>query len=620
MSLHNSVHAPRSASSHPGGGDNYNTVLNSLNSVPPDIPHHLKWTYIEYLGQTVHECDCSDCKAFLKHCSDSIGNHCIAYGEGIKQRNLIVARPYILQNEALSTTNSKLEMELHEARRAQRTAERSYDHLNDEFKDMLLNYHKTQADLESTQEELEHLREYSAARKAKKRRIDDGESNPDNQPGSASNPMDVDDEGGPTSAKPNVLPASSYTRDNPPWDDGLYRTGKQHEAARRNYEANLPVPRTDEHGRPLPKKWSTPTTAEEVQMLVDRLKRSESTPHPNSRLFDFLKALFADAQKVPKEQRSTAHNAIIQLYYRPSFASKKNSKFNPVSGNTGSSSAVTAATSDSPANAGSSTSQSVPQPPKTAELSVYIRWLMDEHARATGNGRFGGRLVDGALSMRTARGLRFFYLRSPSSRRGASPMHRHRYQLIFIELVLTSGLYRSYIEAHPLPDSPFALITPYPGDFANVNVEDLAAFFRTQSVAVSDVEDAAYYASCWLSDASFKDIDSNIALNELRQKLVPQIIQQGIPAGYNEDLYKPDGTTITVASVDNFTVPGVPTIPTPATSSSGTPADPPMAPTPTNNSSFSSAPSGDSITQDVSGQTEDIVLSDATPESAPESN
>ncbi|KAJ8075413.1 hypothetical protein PM082_019751 [Marasmius tenuissimus] len=133
---------------------------------------------------------------------------------------------------------------------------------------MLLNYNKTQSDLESTQEELEHLCEYSTDRKGQRRRTDGGESTPDNQAGSAANPMDVDDEGGPASARPNFLPTSGYTRDNPPWDDGLYRTGQQHEAARRNYKANLPVPRTDEQGRPLPKKWLPPRTADEVQALV----------------------------------------------------------------------------------------------------------------------------------------------------------------------------------------------------------------------------------------------------------------------------------------------------------------------------------------------------------------
>ncbi|KAL0057423.1 hypothetical protein AAF712_015935 [Marasmius tenuissimus] len=622
MSLNNSVHAPHSASSRQGGGDNSNTVLNSLNSAPPEIPRHLKWTYIEYLGQTVHECDCSDCKSFLKHCSDSIGNHCIAYGEGIKQRNIIVARPYILQNEVLSATNSKLELELHEARRAQRTAERSYDRLNDEFKDMLLNYNKTQSDLESAQEELEHLREYSTDRKGKRRRTDGGESTLDDQPGAAANPMDVDDEGGPASTKPNFLPASSYTRDNPPWDDGLYRTGRQHEAARRNYEANLPVPKTDEQGRPLPKKWSPPRTADEVQALVDRLKRSEATPHPNSRLFDFLKTLFADAQKVPKEQRNPAHNAIIQLYYRPSFATKKNGKPNPVSGSTGTTSGPSGSTPGTPVNTGLSTTSNVPQPPKTADLAVYLLWLVDENSRATGNGRFGIRLIDGALCVRTARGIRFFYLRSPPSRRGASPMHRHQYQLVFIELVLTPGLYRSYIAAHPLPESPNALITSYSGDFANVNVQDLAEFFRAQSIPISDVEDAAYYAACWLSDASFKDIDSNIALNELRQKLVPQLISHGIPAGYDENIYQPDGTTVAVVSTVNFTIPGVPTTSTPVTSSSGVTTASPTVPDTTNDvsveSNIGSAPSGSSIAHSASNEGEDVTITDATPESATE--
>ncbi|KAJ8075412.1 hypothetical protein PM082_019750 [Marasmius tenuissimus] len=224
----------------------------------------------------------------------------------------------------------------------------------------------------------------------------------------------------------------------------------------------------------------------------------------------------------------------------------------------------------------------IPQPPKTADLAVYLLWLVDENSRATGNGRFGIRLVDGPLCVRTARGIRFFYLRSPPSRRGASPMHRHQYQLIFIELVLTPGLYRSYIAAHPLPELPNALITSYPGDFANVNVQDLAEFFRTQSITISDVEDAAYYAACWLSDASFKDIDSNIALNELRQKLAPQLISPGIPAGYDENLYQPDGTTVAVVSTVNFTIPGVPTTSTPVTSSSGVTTASPTAPDTTN--------------------------------------
>ncbi|KAL0056500.1 hypothetical protein AAF712_016896, partial [Marasmius tenuissimus] len=172
--------------------------------------------------------------------------------------------------------------------------------------------------------------------------------------------------------KTDPVPTTTYSRDNPPWDDGRYRTAKQFEVARRHYESGLPPPKTDEDGKPLPRRWAAPKTVKEVSQLFARLKKSETSSQPNIRLFEFIKGLYSDATKVPKDQRSDIHNAILQGYYRPAFVGKKGGKSTtaPVS--------MDAVDTSVPATTAPNATKRVPQPPKHAELKEIIPWLKDE--------------------------------------------------------------------------------------------------------------------------------------------------------------------------------------------------------------------------------------------------
>ncbi|KAL0571478.1 hypothetical protein V5O48_010482, partial [Marasmius crinis-equi] len=313
---------------------------------------------------------------------------------------------------------------------------------------------------------------------------------------------------------------------------------QQFEAVRRNYEAGLPVPKTGENGRPLPRKWTIPTTAKEVEDFIACLKRSESSPHPNIRLFEFLRNLYSEAQRTSREQRNEAQSAILLQYYRPDFVGKKG-KNPPASG-------VDPAPTISPSTSASADSQAVSKPvrpAKHAELMPYIAWLRNEGSTST-TLPFGIQFVEDALRACAARGYRFYMLRSPPSRH-----------------VLTPDLYTDYIRDHPLPESGSHGPTIYPGDFANINTTVLAEFFQQDSVTIADIEDAAYWAACWLADATFKDVESDIALTGLRHRILPLLISQGIPAGYNENLHYPDGRIIQFNSGISFNIPGATLVP-----------------------------------------------------------
>ncbi|KAL0574065.1 hypothetical protein V5O48_007894 [Marasmius crinis-equi] len=490
MSLNNSFFAPNSSGSLlPGGGPTQNSTSNKV-----DIPASLLWRYNQYLRQVFHQGQCSCCETFKEHCMAAILKYTALYDDGIQERDRSITATQTL-------TNSSLQAQLDNTRRQLRSVERSYDRLNDVHKDLLATHEVTESEPEQAHEKLRLLEEADAERKGKRCRIEyDAPAN------SGSNPEDMDVDDGALVVAPAVnnsaiLPSTAYGRDNAPWEDGLYRTNQQFEAARRNYEAGLPVPKTGENGRPLPRKWAIPTTAKEVEDLIARLKRSESSPHPNIRLFEFLRNLYSEAQRTSREQRNEAQSAILLQYYRPDFVGKKG-KNPPGSESTQNvASGVDPAPTISPSTSASADSQAANKPvrpAKHADLTAYVTWLRQEGPTSTSL-PFGIRFVEDALRARSARGYRFYMLRSPPSRH-----------------VLTPDLYSDYVRDYPLPEPGNHGPTIYPGDFANINTTVLAEFFRQDSVTIADIEDAAYWAACWLADATFKDVESDIALTGLR--------------------------------------------------------------------------------------------------------
>ncbi|KAJ8074672.1 hypothetical protein PM082_022712 [Marasmius tenuissimus] len=608
MSLNQSSHAPNGASLSGGGSS-------------PDLPSctlppNQEWVYIKLLGQMAHrQSSCQCCQTFIGHCSDSIRLNCEAYEQGLAQRDKIIAEPYTLQLEAIRAEKSQVEAELSLTRNRLRSAERHIDNLAGDLEDLRDTHNKVLSELESTQEEIEHLREFSTRHKEKKRRIDDGESTPVTQPESQMpDSMDVDNEGGPVSVKTDPVPTTTYSRDNPPWDDGRYRTAKQFEVARRHYESGLPPPKTDEDGKPLPRRWAAPKTVKEVSQLFARLKKSETSSQPNIRLFEFIKGLYSDATKVPKDQRSDIHNAILQGYYRPAFVGKKGGKSTTAPVSMDAVDTSVPATTGTPANnskvnttsnslsAAPNATKRVPQPPKHAELKEIIPWLKDERLHLS-KPRNGVRFPNGGLSVRCARGVQLWYQCSPPHRKGLSPMHRHQFQFTFMELALTPGYYSNYVATNPLPDVAGPLrVKPYAGDFANVNIRDLAEFFRSQSIPVSDIHDTAYFAACWLADVTFTDDESNFALNELRAKLLPLLVTHGIPAGYNENIHHSDDRIESLPSAVSFDIPGATQVSSLSSSTTSTSAGTDSAPTTPTNPTISNVNSdANAITIDCEG-------------------
>ncbi|KAL0563698.1 hypothetical protein V5O48_018366 [Marasmius crinis-equi] len=146
-------------------------------------------------------------------------------------------------------------------------------------------------------------------------------------------------------------------------------------------------------------------------------------------------------------------------------------------------------------------------------------------------------------------------MRSPANRHGVPAAHRHRYQFTFIELVCMPGFYRGYVASNPLP-STVPTMERYPQYDANVNVGDLAKFFRNQSVSVEAVEDAALWAINWLKDVNYSDEDSRFSVLELRKRIYDAIIPCGIPAGYDEDRYYPNGHIAKYPSSTIHDIPG----------------------------------------------------------------
>ncbi|KAL0058170.1 hypothetical protein AAF712_015162 [Marasmius tenuissimus] len=210
---------------------------------------------------------------------------------------------------------------------------------------------------------------------------------------------------------------------------------------------------------------------------------------------------------------------------------------------------ITPDTSDSLSTQGSK----ILQPSKKEPLPRYFIWLSNIAAR---DGTRPGLIVypDYSISTRSARGFRFFYCRSPSNRKGALPVLRHRYQILFVELILTPGHYEAYLTQSPIYYPAPLKENSFEGDPTNLTLPDLVEFLRSECVSVAEVEDSALWALRWLQTVDFRDVNSRLEVISLLNRLMPQLEVQGIPAGFNECLYFPDGSIEIRASCTNTNV------------------------------------------------------------------
>ncbi|KAL0059532.1 hypothetical protein AAF712_013708 [Marasmius tenuissimus] len=275
--------------------------------------------------------------------------------------------------------------------------------------------------------------------------------------------------------------------------------------------------------------------------------------------FDFLREAMHQAQLKPKSDRTEVDCHLIKVYFRPvAFGGKGPTPLGVGSTPAPDESVITAASTvamdTTPDTSAPSTNQGskIIQPHKKASLACYTKWLL----YLASQGKFPPGLVvfkDGSISMRSVRGFRFLYCRSPSNRKGAAPAHRHRYQLHLVELILTPNYYESYVSQnlifYPAPQRE----TSFEGDPNNFTLDDVAEFLRRECVTIEEVQNSALWALQWLATVQYADIDSRLEVVS-HTKLYPQLEAQGIPAGFNENLCHPDGSIELCPSYPNSNI------------------------------------------------------------------
>ncbi|KAL0567156.1 hypothetical protein V5O48_014837 [Marasmius crinis-equi] len=467
-------------SSSQGGGDNLTSA-----SLETKLARS-KWEFHEVFGQIVHMRNCDRALYYLcNRVSLSLPG---TRGLAGKKRNLV----------------DQLD-----------GRKRAYQELQKKYDDLDHSYESARSELgDMTQEiaRLSSLQDGNSERTGKKRRLDHTSN-----PGSSRIPSDamiIDDEGGSGAVMaPNPNSAQSKKLS----DDGA---------------------------------WDTPMTIGDAQYLIDVLRRSEDEGSPIFRAWNYLRKAHNKASRVDESKRNPFQQFIAKNYWIPDAFQRKKSDRVPTT--TGTPTVTKAEKKKGKAKAEPTPAQPLtfptPKPlpsvtpprfSKDAPLDLMLACITQEVASET----FRDGVVynaDGSISVRAVRGLHLLYGRSPSSQHGASPMHRHRYQLTFVEMVLTPGFYRAYIDANPSP-TIVPSVKRYPADDANVNPTDLAEFFRRQAVPIVVVEDAALWAAHWLADVRYGDLESRLAVEELKRRLQAELIATGIPAGLNDDVYFPNG-------------------------------------------------------------------------------
>ncbi|KAK1222457.1 hypothetical protein PQX77_014706 [Marasmius sp. AFHP31] len=490
------------------------TVITQTSTSNNDKPEPPSWCFHEQFGQVVHFTPCDVCKMFLLHCSQG------AVEEGITWREACVSRQdYYCRISGLLAKCDSLELKIDRHKSdynylwsQNKQATKELTELQTAHRDLLTEYDLKIVETKRLKGEIRALHASCSDQQSKKRRIDATVDS------SEPAPMIIDDQGGP--GQGSTASSSSTARDCP-WDDGLYRTGDDLEAARLAWEQGKPIPKLGRNGRPFPRKWTSPTTREAVAQYYDKLKASSDAGK--------------EAKGVPEDTRTEVQQEFVKLHYKPEFMLEK-WKAN---------SSGTSPTLIS--------SKPLSQPPKLAPLEAYIKFA--SYKAVNGGVPLGiRRFEDGSISVRTVRGYREFYFYW---------MLRFKYQRFFTELCLTPGFYSSYISSHPIPnDVPAPAIRSYTLDLHNLTLDSLSEFFREQQVTVADLKDAALFSAFWLAGPiPSNDIHHSEECRRLSQRLSPLLVQHGIPAGKNEDIYFPDGRTEAHVSTVTKELPGTATAP-----------------------------------------------------------
>ncbi|KAK1216810.1 hypothetical protein PQX77_020542 [Marasmius sp. AFHP31] len=81
-----------------------------------------------------------------------------------------------------------------------------------------------------------------------------------------------------------------------------------------------------------------------------------------------------------------------------------------------------------------------------------------------------------------------------------------------------------------------------------------------QGVTVAVVENAAYWAAHWLASLQVSDTYLRVDLQQLKDRLYPLLTANGLPAGFNDNLFYPDGRLVERPARTVMDIPGAPTV------------------------------------------------------------
>ncbi|KAJ8095877.1 hypothetical protein PM082_022775 [Marasmius tenuissimus] len=530
-----------------GGGDNLNSARSESGL------KEAKWGFNPLFGQMVHTYACDICKAFLRHTSDGAVDDAEDFKNATQDRedHILTKSGFPSHCREMETEVARLKSEIRHLSDQLEGRKRAYHELKRDYDDLNHSYESARTEIGDMGKQIAELTE--ASERGPKRRRTDAPSH-SGAPTADGTAMVVDDEGGPP-APPSGAANSTITA---PMVSQL-------------------SPMTVDRFTEMTGTWDVPVTIGEAQALMSAVRKAENAgeEQPCYRAFKNLRKAHSGSLQVKASDRSELDWFLIRNYWVPDGyknprkpAEVPNTAAVPSTNGT-----VEPLLSLTNADAVSSTlgklnprkgkaknnskppnSTPVPTFNKNAPLNEMLVCVSNEVA--AGHIRAGiVAYPDGSISIRSVRGMRLCYQRSPPSQHGISPAHRHLFVSSFVEMVLTPSLYRDHVDQNPLP----ATVPPlkrYPKVDVNVNAHDLAEFMRNQGVTVAEVEDAALWAVHWLKSVNYAQFESRLAIRDLRRKLYELMSSHGVPAGLDDNSYYPNGHTVTRPSIILQEIPG----------------------------------------------------------------
>lgn len=148
---------------------------------------------------------------------------------------------------------------------------------------------------------------------------------------------------------------------------------------------------------------------------------------------------------------------------------------------------------------------------------------------------------DHGVLLRSIRGRITLLGREPNLHKPTPPQERNRYMCAAVELTLTPNYYADFLCTNNLqPTEPIPPSSKYSSEPRNISIDDVALFFMNQGITVHTLADAGLYAFLWVMTYHSMNPEIQLAISALRDKVLPHLINIGIPAGYDDDFYMPN--------------------------------------------------------------------------------